>query len=82
MVASNRVGKEVFEKTDITFYGGSFISGQRGEVLQQVRARPRRARCARPRGGMDVLRLQTDRWPLWHPPPCHPLHSLQLADPF
>ncbi|KIZ01828.1 hypothetical protein MNEG_6133 [Monoraphidium neglectum] len=36
VVASNRVGKEEFEKSSITFYGGSFISGQRGEVLQQV----------------------------------------------
>jgi hypothetical protein len=36
-VASNRIGKEVFDNSSITFYGGSFISGQRGEVLAQVR---------------------------------------------
>jgi predicted amidohydrolase len=42
VVASNRVGKEEFEKSSITFYGGSFISGQRGEVLQQVGAALRR----------------------------------------
>ncbi len=38
VVASNRIGKEVFDGSSITFYGGSFISGQRGEVLQQVGA--------------------------------------------
>lgn len=38
VVASNRVGKEEFEGSSITFYGGSFISGQRGEVLAQVGA--------------------------------------------
>ena len=36
MVASNRIGKEAFEESDITFYGGSFISGNRGNVLKQV----------------------------------------------
>jgi hypothetical protein len=27
VIASNRIGKEVFEESDITFYGGSFIAG-------------------------------------------------------
>lgn len=37
MIANNRVGEEVYEKSRIRFYGGSFISGQHGEVLAQVR---------------------------------------------
>lgn len=37
VVANNRVGEEVYEKSRIKFYGGSFISGQYGEVLAQVR---------------------------------------------
>ncbi len=36
VVASNRIGTETFDGSSITFYGGSFISGQGGEVLQQV----------------------------------------------
>lgn len=38
MIANNRVGEEVFAKSSIKFYGGSFISGQHGQVLAQVRA--------------------------------------------
>jgi predicted amidohydrolase len=36
VIANNRVGEEVYEKSRITFYGGSFISGQHGQVLAQV----------------------------------------------
>lgn len=36
MVASNRIGTETFKNSSITFYGGSFISGQHGQVLKQV----------------------------------------------
>jgi predicted amidohydrolase len=38
VVASNRIGTEEFAKSNITFYGGSFISGNRGNVLKQVGA--------------------------------------------
>jgi len=38
VVASNRIGKEAFDSSSITFYGGSFIGGAQGEVLQQVGA--------------------------------------------
>ncbi len=38
VIASNRVGKEEFGEKNITFYGGSFVSGQKGEVLAQVAA--------------------------------------------
>jgi hypothetical protein len=37
VIANNRVGEEVFAKSSIKFYGGSFISGQHGQVLAQVR---------------------------------------------
>jgi hypothetical protein len=36
VIANNRVGEEVFAKSSIKFYGGSFISGQHGQVLAQV----------------------------------------------
>eukprot|EP00775_Hariotina_reticulata_P005991 gene5991-6229_t len=36
VIASNRIGTETFEESDITFYGGSFIAGPTGEVLAQV----------------------------------------------
>lgn len=38
VVASNRVGVETFAESEITFYGGSFIGGQEGEVVAQVGA--------------------------------------------
>jgi hypothetical protein len=37
VIANNRVGEEVFAKSSIKFYGGSFISGQHGQVVAQVR---------------------------------------------
>lgn len=40
VIANNRVGEEVYEKSRIKFYGGSFISGQHGEVLAQVGVKP------------------------------------------
>lgn len=36
-MASNRIGTEVSRTGQITFYGGSFIAGPRGEVVAQVR---------------------------------------------
>ena len=38
VVASNRVGVEAFEQSEITFYGGSFIAGPTGGVVAQVGA--------------------------------------------
>jgi N-carbamoylputrescine amidase len=38
LVASNRVGTETFDNSSITFYGGSFIAGPRGNVVAQVGA--------------------------------------------
>lgn len=39
ILASNRIGTEVFEGSEITFYGGSFVLGGKGEVVAQVGAR-------------------------------------------
>lgn len=36
-MVSNRIGTEVSSTGQITFYGGSFIAGPRGEVVAQVR---------------------------------------------
>jgi len=41
VVASNRVGREVFGGSSITFYGGSFIAGYTGEIIVQVGGVPR-----------------------------------------
>lgn len=37
LIASNRIGKETFEQSHITFYGGSFIAGPAGEIVAQAR---------------------------------------------
>ncbi|MFW5488284.1 MAG: N-carbamoylputrescine amidase [Desulfovibrio sp.] len=36
LVASNRIGKEVGESSEITFYGSSFIAGPTGEIIHQA----------------------------------------------
>ncbi|GAX82038.1 hypothetical protein CEUSTIGMA_g9466.t1 [Chlamydomonas eustigma] len=36
VMASNRIGKETFEASEITFYGGSFIAGPTGSIMAQV----------------------------------------------
>lgn len=41
VIASNRIGTERFEQSEITFYGGSFIAGPTGEVVAQVGAEGR-----------------------------------------
>ncbi|KAF5836133.1 carbon-nitrogen hydrolase [Dunaliella salina] len=38
IVASNRVGKEAFPRSSITFYGGSFVCGPDGAIVSQVGA--------------------------------------------
>ena len=37
LVASNRVGNEIFTDSEITFYGGSFIADHKGAIVRQVR---------------------------------------------
>ena len=39
VIAANRIGKEEFEKSHITFYGGSFITDETGRVVAQVSGR-------------------------------------------
>lgn len=36
VIAANRLGREEFEKSHITFYGGSFITDETGRVVAQV----------------------------------------------
>jgi N-carbamoylputrescine amidase len=36
VVASNRIGTEIFEHSQITFYGSSFITDYRGKLLKQA----------------------------------------------
>ncbi|HCI46568.1 MAG TPA: N-carbamoylputrescine amidase, partial [Rhodospirillaceae bacterium] len=36
LVASNRIGTEPGDNSEITFYGTSFIAGPQGEILQQA----------------------------------------------
>lgn len=36
IIAANRIGKEEFENSNITFYGGSFITDETGSVVAQV----------------------------------------------
>ena len=39
LVASNRVGLEKMSRSEITFYGGSFIAGPTGEIHAQIGTR-------------------------------------------
>lgn len=58
VVASNRIGTEEFEKSSITFYGGAFIAGPHGEILEQARG------CLLPgagQGGLQVCRSKASR---------------------
>ena len=36
LIASNRIGREVQEDSDITFYGGSFIADHTGALVQHA----------------------------------------------
>ena len=36
LVASNRIGKEVGEECELTFYGSSFLSGPTGEIVAEA----------------------------------------------
>jgi hypothetical protein len=49
VVASNRIGTEVFEGSQITFHGGSFITDYTGGIIAQVQ----RGSC--PRKGRTLL---------------------------
>ncbi|KAK2077024.1 hypothetical protein QBZ16_005252 [Prototheca wickerhamii] len=49
VIAANRLGKEEFEKSHITFYGGSFITDETGRVVAQVGGK-----VPTPNGGPDA----------------------------
>jgi N-carbamoylputrescine amidase len=36
VVASNRVGTETFDQSEITFYGSSFITDNKGRILKEM----------------------------------------------
>ena len=36
VIASNRIGTESFDKSEITFYGSSFITDNRGQIISQT----------------------------------------------
>jgi N-carbamoylputrescine amidase len=36
VAASNRIGTETFERSEITFYGSSFITDNKGRILDQA----------------------------------------------
>ena len=46
VIASNRVGTEVFGETSITFYGTSFIAGGTGEILAEASRTEEAVACA------------------------------------
>ncbi|KAI3429387.1 hypothetical protein D9Q98_005482 [Chlorella vulgaris] len=59
VVASNRIGKERFENSDITFYGGSFIAGPTGEIVVQAGSSGQQ-----PNGGIDPEPAQQEGYVL------------------
>ncbi|KAL4856835.1 N-carbamoylputrescine amidase [Chlorella vulgaris] len=59
VVASNRIGTERFENSDITFYGGSFIAGPTGEIVVQAGSSGQQ-----PNGGIDPEPAQQEGYVL------------------
>lgn len=57
VIAANRIGTEKFEKSEITFYGGSFITNETGAVVAQVGAGP----CRDLDGAGPCVGRQADR---------------------
>ena len=47
VIVANRIGRERFGKTKIDFYGGSFATNNKGEVVAQVGGEPQK------NGGVD-----------------------------
>ena len=56
VVASNRIGTETFERSHITFYGGSFIAGPTGEIVAQAGVRG----AQQANGGVDPAPEQAE----------------------
>ena len=57
VVASNRIGTETFDNSHITFYGSSFITDHKGQILEQANRMDESVICAT----IDLDRYQADR---------------------
>ena len=63
LVASNRIGREKGDATEITFYGTSFIAGPQGEVVAEANDRDEAVISAT--FDLEALRLQRASWGLF-----------------
>ena len=57
VVASNRIGTEVFDASRINFYGSSFITDNKGQILKQANRKDESVICAT----VDLDQFQKDR---------------------
>ncbi len=57
VVASNRIGTETFDESQVTFYGSSFITDNRGQILKQANRTDESVICAT----VDLYKYQADR---------------------
>lgn len=57
VVASNRIGSESLDRSQITFYGSSFITDNRGQIREQANRTDEAVICAT----IDLDQLQADR---------------------
>lgn len=63
LVASNRIGREKGDATEITFYGTSFIAGPQGEIVAEANDRDEAVITAT--FDLEALRLQRASWGLF-----------------
>lgn len=63
LVASNRIGREKGDATEITFYGTSFIAGPQGEIVAEANDRDEAVISAT--FDLEALRLQRASWGLF-----------------
>ncbi len=63
LVASNRIGREAGDTTEITFYGTSFIAGPQGEIVAEANDRDEAVITAM--FDLEELRLQRASWGLF-----------------
>ncbi|MCG8695771.1 MAG: N-carbamoylputrescine amidase [Minwuiales bacterium] len=63
LVASNRIGREKGDATEITFYGTSFIAGPQGEIVAEANDRDEAVISAT--FDLEALRLRRASWGLF-----------------
>lgn len=63
VVASNRIGTEVFDNSQITFYGSSFITNGRGEIVSKANRTDRMFIVADV--DLDIARQERTAWGLF-----------------